>query len=518
MRPHELYEMVKAGKLLPGVQLQAHQRDAIDRFDASGGGMLLAHGTGTGKTLSSAAIFEHMRSQGKAKRALVVVPAALRENFINEGVHKFTDSRATKLGPLHEEGSTHIGQNLPNSHYYVVSNEMFRKDPSAYLNKTKADTIIWDEAHKGRSEQSLNYTAMREARKHVKNFLALSGTPVMNHPHDIVPLLDIVTNGKHSLGNTKQFDRLYVGQKVTTHGPFSMFGIGTKTVEPVLKNTHHLENELNKFVHYVPVESVAKNMPKKVIHDIDVEMSSKQKGLYDFTMSSVRPDIAHKIRNNIPVGTSEAKGILAKIIRTRQLSNSIHTLDKNHDPLSGALNTPKMQRMLNDVDAHLKADPKHKVIIYSNLVNGGVDATVAGLKHRGYDPGVFIGSTHQAKKERVQHIQDYLSNKRRVMVINSAGTEGLNLPGTTLHATLDPNWNPEATAQAEARGIRNGSPVSEVHVNRYRSIAPKSVFDHFRKPETTVDQWVYSVAARKTRLNDQLLNLLHRPEVHPGKS
>lgn len=513
MRPHQLYELVKSGKLLPGVQLQPHQRDAIDRTDANGGSILLAHGVGTGKTLSSAAIFEHMCAKGKASRALVVVPAALRENFIDEGVHKFTDSKATKLGPLHENGSYHISSKLPDSHYYVVSNEMFRKDPNTYLNKTKADTIIWDEAHKGRSEASLNYNAMHEARKHVKNFIALSGTPVMNHPHDIVPLIDLVTNGHHSLGNTKQFDRLYVGQKVTTHGPLSMFGIGTKTVEPVLKNTHHLEHELNKSIHYVPVESVAKNMPKKIVHTIDVEMSGKQKALYDYTMGSVRPDIAYKIRNNIPVGQSEAKGILAKIIRTRQLSNSIHTLDKNHDPLSGALNTPKMKRMLDDVDAHLKADPKHKVIVYSNFVNGGVDAAIAGLKQRGYDPGVFIGSTHQDKKERTQHIQDYLSGKRRVMVINSAGSTGLSLPGTSLMAVTDPHFNPAEQSQIEARGIRNGSNVKEVHVNRYNSVAPK-LFGYFKNSETTIDPWVYNVAERKTRLNNQLLHLLHKPEHH----
>lgn len=514
MRPHEIYaEMVKSGKLRPDVQLQPHQHDAIQRFEANPtGGLLLAHGTGTGKTPSSAAIFEHLKSKGKARRALVVVPASLRENYIEGGVQKFTDSSATKLGPLHENGSHHIDGKLPNSHYYVVSNEMFRKDPHKYIDRTGADTVIWDEAHKGRSEQSLNFNAMRSIRPRVKNFIALSGTPVMNHPHDIVPLLDIVTNGKHRLGSSGQFDRMFVGQRVNTHGPLSAFGIGTKTVEPVLKNTRYLSEELNKHIHYVPVESVAKSMPKKVVHNVEVEMSDHQKSLYDFTMSNVRPDIAHKIRNNIPVGSSEAKSILAKIIKSRQLSNSVHTMDKNHDPLRGALSTPKMQRMLDDVDSHLKANPKHKVIVYSNLVHGGVDATVAGLKHRGHDPGVFIGSTHQDKAERVQHIQDYLSGRRRVMVINSAGVEGLNLPGTTMHATLDPTWNPEVTTQQEARGIRSGSPVKEVHVHRYTSVAPKR-FGFFKSPETTVDQWVYGVAARKTRLNNQLLGLLKKPEV-----
>lgn len=511
MTPYQCY-LAKMGALRPDVTLQPHQRDAVDRAVANNGSILLAHGVGTGKTLSSAAIFEHLRDSGKAKRALVVVPSSLRENFIEQGVNKFTTSKALKFGPKNEKGSLQIDQELPNAHYYVVSNELFRKDPHAYVAKTQADTIIWDEAHKGRNDQSLNFSAMREARRKVKNFIALSGSPVMNHPHDIVPLVDIVTNGKHKLGTPKQFDRMYVGQRVETHGPLAALGMGVRTVEPALKNMRYLKEELDKHVHYVPVEAVATNMPRKIVHDIPVEMSTHQKELYDYAMANVSPAIAAKVRNNVPVSSSEARSMLAKIIRARQVANSVHTMDARHDALSGALATPKLQRALKDVDSHLKADPNNKAIVYTNLVTGGVDAAVAGLKHHGYEPGVFVGQTHQSKAERLQHIDDYLKGKKRVMVINSAGTEGLNLPGTTLHVTLDPNFNPEVTQQAEARGIRAGSPVPEVHVNRYTSVQPK-MFGMFRNPfaGATVDEWTYTVANKKTRLNNQLTDLLRRP-------
>jgi SNF2 family DNA or RNA helicase len=506
---------VKQAAMTADFQAKAHQQEAIDRLHANNGALLLMHGTGTGKTPTSLYGVETLRDKGRATRTLAVVPAPLRENFLNEGVHKFTDRKGVKFGPKGEAGSIHISGRIPKADYYVVSNEMFRKDPAAYLKATGADTIVWDEAHKGRSDQSLNYQAMRQARGQVKNFLALSATPVVNHPRDLVPLIDIVTNGNHRLGTPQQFDRLYTGTVTQLHGPWASFGIGHQTRETVLKNTHHLAAELNRHIHYVPVEDVAKDMPKKVVHDVPVEMSAHQKALYDFQMAKIDPLMAEKIRNNVPVGQSEARSILTKIIRARAISNSVHAGDRRFTPASAAVATPKMKRMLDDVTAHLAADPKHKAIVYTNLVNGGVDSAVAGLRARGVEPGMFIGSTHQKKSERQQHIQDYLAGNKRVMVINSAGTEGLNLPGTTAHFTLDPHWNLSLMEQAEARGIRAGSPVKQVDVYRYTSAPPK-MLGMFRSNEATVDQWVYNVANRKERLNRQLLGLLQRPRRSDG--
>jgi SNF2 family DNA or RNA helicase len=507
MRPYELF-LAKTARLRPDIELAPHQQEAVERV-ARTRAQLLAHGTGTGKTGTSAAAVERLRELGKAKRTLAVVPAPLIDNYADEGVKKFTDQSVTKLGPDGTPGHHHIDSKLPNSSYYVVSNEMFRKDPHKYIDRTGADTVIWDEAHKGRSEESLNYHAMKSIRHKVKNFIALTGTPAMNHPHDIVPLIDVVSNGQHNLGTTAQFDKLYTTTRTRTHGPLAWAGIGPKTQEVVLKNQHMLRPELNKHIHYVPVEDVVKNMPKKIVHTHEVEMSPHQKSLYDFTMGQIDPATRAKIKNNVPVSQGEARSILTKIVRTRQLSNAVHTMDSGHDAGSAAEATPKMRRMLDDVHRHLQEHPGNKAIVYTNLVHGGVDAAVAGLKHRGYEPGVFTGTQQQARSERTQHIKDYMAGHKRVMVINSAGTEGLNLPGTTAHFTLDGHFNPKVTEQAEARGIRAGSPVKEVHVHRYLSTPPK-VFGLFKSPETSVDQWVYNVAARKEHLNNQVLTLLDR--------
>lgn len=507
--PYERYMAEKAAKLNDDVKLQRHQKEFVSRLEENNGSLLAAHGMGTGKTVSSIAAIEHLRSKGVAGVTLAVTPAPLRDNFIENGVHMFTDQKAVRLGSRGERGSRHIDGRLPSASYYVVSNEMFRKDPQKYLDRTGADTVIWDEAHKGRDTATANYGAMMSIRPRVKNFIALTGTPTMNHPHDILPVLDIVTNRTHGLGRTpKEFDKMFIGTKKTHHGPLGFMGIGPHSEETVLKNTDYLRHELAKHVHYVPTEQVAKNMPKKVVHTHEVEMSDHQKKLYDFAMSKVDPLTRFRIKNNLPVGTREASHVFSMITQARQASNAVHTLDSTHTASTSAAHTPKARRVIDDVTAHLAKHPKNKAVIYTNLFHGGVDQMVEGLRAKGIEAGMFVGSGHQKRQERSAHVADYLAGKKRVMVINQAGTEGLNLPGTTAHFTLDGHFNPAMTEQAEARGIRAGSPVKEVEVHRYKSVLPKPLGLPFLPRETGTDEWVYGIADRKDQLNQQFTSLM----------
>lgn len=528
MRPCDLY---KIAKIRDGVELRDHQRAAVEKFDKSDGGILFAHEVGTGKTLTSIAAIEHAREKGRAGKTLVVTPAALRSNYIDNGVHKFTDRAAIKLGPKGESGSYHVSQSLPDADYYVVGMEMFRKDPEAYLKATGADSMVVDEIHKARDAASANYGSLMTARSRVKNFIGLSGTPVMNHPREIVPIMDIVTNKNHRLGGPPEkeswaggstpfgrrgvkkpsFDEMYMGVKSKVYGPLSAIGIGVRAKEDVIARPEELKRALLPHVHFASTKELGDNMPDKNVHDIEVEMSPHQRKLYDFSVANVDAVTRYKIRNNLPVSSSEAAHVFARIAQSRQASNGLHTLDRNYDPLRSALETPKAKRVIGDVISHLSEDPKNKAIIYTNLVHGGIDELHAGLKHNGYDPGLFIGSGYQNKREREQHINDYLDGRKRVMIINQAGTEGLNLPGTTGHFTMDPHFNPKVTEQAEARGIRAGSPVKEVQVYRYRSVLPRSFFGYGSR-ETSTDDWIYGIAARKEKLNSQFTDLLRGEE------
>lgn len=504
--------MIKLSALLNDIVLHPHQQEAVDRFVKSDGQLLLNHRVGSGKTPTSIAMFEKLRELNKADKALVVVPSSLKNNYLHNGIRKFTDSSGVILGAKAEvDGKdVHHLDNFPASTYYVVSNEMFRKNPRQYIKNTGADTVIIDEIHKYKDLGSANYKGMMAVRPLIKNFIGMTGTPMTNHPRDLIPQLNIITNRKHQLGDYSKFNSNYIEIKSEKPGLLGMLGLGTPKQVTYLKNIPLLKQELNKYIHsYSKVED---NIPKKIVHEVKVPMSAEQNTLYDYYLDALPKNMVKKIRENMPVSQQEAHDTFTKIIKLRQLSNSLQPFDNRQTKLDSAFSTPKSNKLLDNLQDHLKS-PNHKAIIYSNFYNAGVDVIDKALSDMNVPHGIYVGSKYQKREDRESAIKQYLDGKHRAIVIDSAGTEGLNLPGTTAHFTLDQHFNPAINEQAEARGIRAGSPVKQVDVNRYFTVRPKTLSEKligyplFGK-ETSVDEWIDSVSKNKDELNKKFQALM----------
>src|ERR1700675_1584679 len=83
----ELQAIAKEAALKPGIELQPQQVDAVEKAKHTTG-LLLNWGVGSGKTIGSMAIAEQ-----KGGNVLVVVPAALRENYRKQLLHSVTADR-----------------------------------------------------------------------------------------------------------------------------------------------------------------------------------------------------------------------------------------------------------------------------------------------------------------------------------------------------------------------------------------------------------------------------------------
>jgi superfamily II DNA or RNA helicase len=494
------------------------------------GSLLLSHPVGSGKTLTSIAAFEALRAAGKATNALVVTPASLRNNYLENGVNKFTDARGAVFGNAQEiADGTGVSFMSPvkGARYHVVSYDMFRKEPAKYIKAANADTLIFDELHKAKNETAKTTEAIKSSRGLYRNFIGMTGSIVSNTPGDIVPLVDAMTNGKHSLGNKSGFENRFVS--VTSSG------------DRTLRNPQVLRSLVSPYVHHVDhSDLIHVKVPKKVVENVDVEMSPEQTELYRFYIKKLDPISAIKMQ----LGASKLKptdmnNIFSKIITLRQLANSVHTVDRDITPEESAIRTPKIKKILDDVEQHLNETSDGQAVIHTNLIHGGVDVLTAGLKARGIDHALFIGKGQPGVTEesRQSGVSDYQAGKKRVIVLSAAGGEGLDLPNTTFMAMTDGHFNPERIGQAEARGIRAGGqahrPEEKRHVivRRYRSVLPSKtvgraaeigsnivanvspaailqrlqsggpiLFNPFTKAETA-DQWVYRVATGKHGLN-----------------
>lgn len=499
-------DIEKLSSLNSNVKLYSHQQRVVDNNKTS---QIIAHGVGSGKTLTGIAKFEKMKDRGQAHKALVITPAGLRSNFGNDGVGKFTNSTYNIVGNK-AEISKGIAKPLnPNSDYNIISYEGFKKNPAKILQETGADTVIFDEAHRMRNDVAQTTQAIRNVRPLYKNQISLTGSIVNNKPEDLYSLVDITTGGKHKLGATvNQFDNTFLKRKTGYTG-------SNINKAPIAGFNHKfkLRRELGKVIDYAGYEELKKSadMPGKKIQNIYVPLDKTQTKLYKGFLKGNR-DVANimKMKRWDSLSPSAVKKTYNSSMQARRMMNNVGSV------LPGAPNTsPKTEKLLNDVQTHLNSDKRNQVALFSQLINGGMDTVESGLKKRNIPYGVFYGKGNKGSSEfeRQNNIQNYNSGKNKVILISGAGGEGLSLKNTTMEGMLDPHYNPERMNQMEARGVRSGGLKDRkdrnVKINQYVSVMPKTL-GIFPSKYKTPDQFIYGVANRKNTQNEMLRKLLRK--------
>ena len=511
-----------------------HQANSVRRLLRNDGKIVMAHEMGTGKTVTSILGFETLKEKGKASRALVVVPSGLRDNYARKGVEKFVKKPNYQVVASSGEGKkanyVRPDKVASGKDYTIVSYAMFRRDPKGLMQRSGADTLIFDEFHKVRNESSSVFKAANEARPLARNFFGLTASLVNNQPAEIASLLT-VSEGKR-FGSPKRFRKDFTKVVGTEPG----FG-GSKKKVRGLKRHGELIKFVDPKVHYVSTKSLkGKTMPKKDIKFVDVPMSDDQFKLYQMALNKLGPvkDYIARKDQDVIVKKIDPKLIFAQTAHARQIANSVH-MGRKMPIEQSATKTPKVNKVLEDTKAHLKKTPDGKVVLYSNLVRGGVDVLSAGLKEKGIDHALFVGKGTEVGKNKItatvrqQGVKDFQEGKKKVIILSGAGAEGLDLPNATAFYALDGHFNPERILQAEARARRLGGQSHReakkrvVDVRRYRSVAPKAKTPGFfgkmfgKKAPRTTDQWVYSTAERKYRQNRELYDTLEKPHKYIRK-
>lgn len=497
-----------------------HQEEAIQKLLANDGKLVLAHQTGTGKTATSIYGFELLKTIGKGKRALVVVPSGLRENYVSGGVRKYTKDSSTQIVGTGSEVTGNPGyvrpeQIAPDKDYTVISYDMFRRDPVGAVQRSGADTLIMDEFHKVRNEDASVFKAAMEARGLVRNFIGISGSPINNSPTELATLLTL-SEGKRML-TPADFKRRYMATVGYTSG------IG-KTRKPVqtLTNVPSLLYNTNPRISYAETTALGADMPKKVVTNVTVPMSDEQWKLYQYSLGKLGPLQKYIVENDPNVSLREANTLFTQLVKARQISNNVGAARANMTPEQAALATPKTRQVLEDTAKKLKESPDEQVVLYSNLINGGVDVLSAGLKSMGIDHALFVGKGTEVgndtvtSQERQEGVKEFQEGKKRVIVLSGAGAEGLDLKDATAFYALDGHFNPQRVLQAEARAVRlNGQSARppekrSVDVRRYMSVPPTSAQPGMlakalgaKKAPLTVDQWTYDVAGGKFKQQQQ---------------
>lgn len=508
-----MFGLAKLAALNEDVKLYPHQERVVNK---PGNSIIVAHGVGSGKTLSGIARFEKLKEEGQASKALVIVPAGLRENFGREGVGKFTNSKYNIIGNKQETKGGQYAAVDPNADYNIVGYEMYRKNPDLYLSESGADAVLFDEFHRGKNEGTSITESLKNLKGKVKHTIGLTGSVVSNSISDVQPLVDIASGGNHKLGDTKrEFEDKYL--KRSNKKEYRHLHERRRPVVG-FKNQEQLMNELGAYIDYMDYEDIKDlaNMPDKKIDVVKVPITKEQSRIYTGLLNQ-NPSVKRMILNKRleTMKDEEAAKAFSSLIESRKLMNSVGAVRGGISLSESIERSPKTERLLNDLVAHLESTPDGQAILFSHLINGGHDVLEQGLKDRGIKYGKFLGKGNKdiTEKSRQQDVIDYNNRDRRVMLISSAGGEGVSLNDTTWEGVLDPHYNPERMNQMEARGVRSGGlshrpeEDREVQIRRYIATMPKT-FGLFPSRYKTPDEFIYEIAQNKDRQNQFLYNLL----------
>lgn len=477
--PLSIPELAKQAALQDDVQLQEHQDRVRRRLQSGDNRLLLYHGLGTGKSLSSLAAAEATGGPYAA-----VVPASLKPNYEKE-IAKFTEGSEPEVLSYTGLG---MGKQL-------------KQDPQ---------TLIFDEAHRLRNRETQSAQAAAQAAEKAKNVLLLTGTPITNSPGDLAGLLSLLHNKPI---DAEGFEKKFVGHRKVYPSWVSRLLRRNAGDETFIQHEDDLRKLLHGKVDYQPSKlPEGVQVQEQTVH---APLSKPQLKLQNAIRSRIPPEWAWKLDKEFPLSRAELAKLNAFLTGLRQTSLSTLPFRADKDPLHAFDESGKLQRAMSDLKQEFGDDPRKKAIIFSNFIEAGLDPYAAAL-HREHIPyGMFHGSVPQGQRRKV--LQDYNEGKLRALLLGPAGGEGISTTGTNLIQLLDPHWHESRGRQAQGRGLRfdshQGLPedLKNVAVRRYISESQDPALGWRllgAKRHRTGDEILETLAARKERLNEQFRRVL----------
>jgi len=384
-------------------------------------GACLADDMGLGKTIQTICLLAAIR-EGRLKAArgvkgphLVVVPTSLLFNWEQElarfapefTVHVYSGSERT-----FEAGDGEI---------VLTTYGLVRRDIDA-LEQTVFHVVVFDEAQAVKNIQADTTGAVRRLKGRFK--VALTGTPLENHLGEYFSVIDLCVPGLLGDG-----DRFKADAK-------RLSGPG---LDRVLRRTR-------PFVLRRTKAEILQDLPPKIEHEVFLELTDRQKALYQQTVEQVRSTIDEAYRSKT---SGQAQFIaLTAILKLRQICLSPRLLTKQAEETS-----PKLRFLMERLN--VLREEGHSALVFSQFTSFLDLVQEACIQHKLPYHRLDGSTAPAARKARVTAFQD--GDQPGVFLLSlKAGGQGLNLTKASYVFHLDPWWNPAVERQASDRAHRIG--------------------------------------------------------------
>ncbi len=389
-------------------------------------GACLADDMGLGKTVQLLVHLESLRTQGKAQKVLLVVPASLLGNWQNE-CKKFTPALPVTI--LHSSAKKSPSQNTEQEEFLSITSYSMVSRLTA-LQEQEWDLLVLDEAQAIKNPASKQTKAIKSLR--AKNRIALTGTPIENDLTNLWSLFDFLNKGL--LGSSTEFKRFCKSLDDNPSGYAKL----KRIIFPFM--LRRLKTD----------KTIISDLPEKLEMTDHIALSKKQRVLY----KKYTDDIARILEQTKLEGNSiKRRGlVLASLMKLKQICN--HP-DQFNGQEAFAENESGKFEYLREVCQTIY-EKRERVLVFTQFkeICKPLDSFLQEIF--GIQGFVLHGSTNV--KKRKQMVEEFQSDTYiPYMVISvKAGGTGLNLTNANHVIHFDRWWNPAVENQASDRAFRIG--------------------------------------------------------------
>ena len=450
------------GELYP-FQEEAREK-MIDR-----GKMLLAVVMGGGKTVITINSLESLFDQQEISRAIIIVPAALKYQWLRE-INKFTNSKAVVIdGPAKARET--LWRSALRAKYVIVNPETLLNDQHLF-NSLRFEAMVIDEATMIKSPRAKRSRLLKKLGKKCQYRFALTGQPIENKPEELFSIMEFVD--PYVLGRFDWFDKTFiVRDKFGKPVRYRNLNMLNKSMESAMvrKNRKDIQDQLPKVISTViPVQFDApgalayKNIANDLLAQIQQALKAHGKGF----------DLWSHYHGN--AAANEAQGqIMSRLTILRMLCDNPALVQLSAEEYVNAggdsgskyatevidngwvndkLSTPKMDAVVEYITNILNEDPDNKIVLFS-FFKKNLKLLAEHTKNLTKSV-LFTGDMNSAEKDAAK--QKFSQDKNtRLFLSSDAGGYGVDLPQANYLISYDLPWSAGKLDQREARIIRLSS-------------------------------------------------------------
>jgi len=429
-----------------------YQVEGVRRFLAAGR-LLLADDMGLGKTAQAVASCHVLYSTARARRGLVIVPAALKTQWLREW-RLFTEVPAAVVDGTPEARARQYRETA--SGFLIVNYEQVLKD-LPHLLRFAPDLVVLDEAQ--RIKNWAAKTSLFIKRLQPRWRLVLSGTPLENRLTELASLMDWVDD----LALEPKW-RLPEWHAVREDGGREVVGA---------RNLETLRARLAGSSLRRVRREVLSQLPPRSDTRVPVELTPEQAAAHEELDAPIARLVSTAQRR--PLTQPEFLRLMTLMSQQRIICNGLAQrdfeqvwpeLEQARRPTEARLRSlfsPKLLE-LRELVANLVLTQGRKVVVFSQwkrMLRLAQWAVSDVLAEAGLRAVFFTGD--ESQKRRAQNVVDFHDDeKTRIFFATDAGGVGLNLQrAASACVHLDLPWNPAVLEQRSGRIYRLGqrSPV-----------------------------------------------------------